>query len=84
MSMFVLELTMLDSLAKEKMEQTLYRNSSVKTVASKERQSVGNGFTRDVELGGKLVASNQFGMPYDRVPQSTGKQGSCSWHPYCS
>ncbi|KAG0050157.1 inositol polyphosphate 5-phosphatase, partial [Linnemannia elongata] len=50
MSMFVLELTMLDSQAKEKMEQTLYRNSSIKTVASKEQQPAGNGFTRDVEL----------------------------------
>lgn len=67
---------MLDSQAKEKMEQTLYRNSSIKTVASKEQQPAGNGFTRDVELGGKLIASNQFGMPYDRVPQSTGKQGT--------
>lgn len=65
---------MLDSQAKEKMEQTLYRNSSVKTVASKEQQPARNGFTRDVELGGKLIASNQFGMAYDRVPQSTGKQ----------
>ncbi|KAK5797049.1 SacI homology domain-containing protein [Linnemannia elongata] len=80
MSMFVLELTMLDSQAKEKMEQTLYRNSSIKTVASKEQQPAGNGFTRDVELGGKLIASNQFGMPYDRVPQSTGQKPSSESH----
>ncbi|KAG0203450.1 inositol polyphosphate 5-phosphatase [Mortierella sp. NVP41] len=79
MSMFVLELTMLDSEAKERMEQTLYRNSSVKTVGSKEMK--GNGFTRDVELGGKLVASNQYGMTYDRVPhQSTGPKPSSDSH----
>lgn len=67
---------MLDSQAKEKMEQTLYRNSSVKTVASKEQQPAGSGFTRDVELGGKLIASNQFGMAYDHVPQSTGMEST--------
>ena len=33
MSMFVLELTMLDSAAKEQMEQTLYRKSSNKSLA---------------------------------------------------
>lgn len=32
MSMFVLELTMLDSEAKEKMEQTLYRKSSSRSL----------------------------------------------------
>ncbi|KAF9141456.1 inositol polyphosphate 5-phosphatase [Linnemannia schmuckeri] len=80
MSMFVLELTMLDSQAKEKMEQTLYRNSSARTVAIKEQQPAGNGFTRDVELGGKLIASNQFVMPYDRVPQSTGQKPSSESH----
>lgn len=34
MSMFVLELTMLDAEAKEKMEQSLYRKSSNKSLAN--------------------------------------------------
>ncbi|KAI8601577.1 SacI homology domain-containing protein [Dissophora ornata] len=74
MSMFVLELTMLDSEAKGKMEEALYRKSSSKPISNgalKYKKDSGQ------ELEGLLVSSERSrdisGLGYDRVSQSTGK-----------
>ncbi|KAF8939570.1 inositol polyphosphate 5-phosphatase [Dissophora ornata] len=81
MSMFVLELTMLDSEAKGKMEEALYRKSSSKPISNgalKYKKDSGQ------ELEGLLVSSERSrdisGLGYDRVSQSTGPKPSSDTH----
>ncbi|KAI7819682.1 Endonuclease/exonuclease/phosphatase [Gamsiella multidivaricata] len=74
MSMFVLELTTLDTEAKEKMEDTLYRKSSSKslaigTLAAKNGAGLG---PRGLLVAPEKLRS-EVGPKYDRVSQNAGK-----------
>ncbi|KAG0083325.1 inositol polyphosphate 5-phosphatase [Podila epicladia] len=77
MSMFVLELTMLDSEAKEKMEQTLYRKSSSRSLPS----SIIRSRNGPSNLGpNREKLQNGYGVDYGQTQHAAAQKPSSDTH----